>query len=440
MYKKLVILGLVLLIAGAAALSWSQSEKIKEQKQAAFYKAKYASELDDYFKRYDEWLQLPAEERSRLPWGLDEYEKAKTEVQSQEKQQGRLKADLDKLATGEREVYPFADVFYGKNWREELRKYKERKEQREFIFTCSIVCTSAGGTIFSWCLLVWTARLVIRVFSRLKRFFTGFFRNRKETGYKHLPKTDAKAGEKNSEHRQEPSESRKSSGPLRGEQQIQLKKHSKVLINSGWRNFEESPDEPYFRNLAKSAERAPESDRAASGSREIAVQLNVSAQNAQQDTLEYSEPLGNSLRELTQQMSAIREYACQQQDRVEKLQGGYDWGIIRTFCLRVIRGIDNLEERINRLSEQGVETEDLREVRDELLFALESSGVEQFEPEIDSDYRGQERYAEAVKEREYSDDSDMTGKIAKVIRPGYQYVIDQENTRVVRTAQVKLYN
>ena len=141
-----------------------------------------------------------------------------------------------------------------------------------------------------------------------------------------------------------------------------------------------------------------------------------------------------------QQVSAIREYAAYQQDRVEKLQDGYDWNIIRTFCLRVIRCIDNLESRINRLSEKNIETSDLEEVRDELLFALESSGIEQFEPGVNSDYRGQEKFAEAVKERQQCDDPKQTGKIAQVIRPGYQYFINDENIKVVRTAQVKLFS
>ena len=470
---KLVILGLALLLAGAAALNWSLAEKREEQKQAAFYRLKYASELDENLKQYNEWLQLPPEERSQLPWGQDEYGKTETEVDLRQEQQERLKADLDRLAAGEGDAYPFADILYGENWQEELRKYKSQKEMKEFILAGSIVCIFAGGAIFAWCLLLWTTRLVIRVLSRLKKFFADFFRNREETADKQPTRADAKEDEKSSEHRQKPYEPRnpvrdalrQSSGPLRDKQQIQLKKRSKILISSGWHNFEGSPSEPCLNNSAKEAESAPEADRLASGPQKIAVllsdenpveskeslkvrteglnlntiQLNDSAQDVQQGTLEHSEPLGNSLRELTQQVSAIREYACQQQDRVEKLQDGYDWNIIRNFCLRVIRCIDNLEKRINRLSKQDIETVDLKEVRDELLFALESSGVEQFEPEVNSDYRSQEGYAEAVKDREYSEDTNMTGKIAKVIRPGYQYVIDEKNIRVVRAAQVKLY-
>ncbi|MDD5458906.1 MAG: nucleotide exchange factor GrpE [Phycisphaerae bacterium] len=151
-----------------------------------------------------------------------------------------------------------------------------------------------------------------------------------------------------------------------------------------------------------------------------------------------SEPIDGTLKELTAQVSAIREYASQQQDRVKKLQEGYDWNIIRTFCLKIIRCIDNIEFRINE-SDSGTERKNLEDVKDELLFALESSGVEHYQPQIGCDYRGQEKRAEAVKTKLDSEDPEMKGKIAEVIRRGYEYVIDEENTRIVRPAQVKLF-
>ena len=163
------------------------------------------------------------------------------------------------------------------------------------------------------------------------------------------------------------------------------------------------------------------------------------AQDVQQVTREQSTPLSNTLKELTQQVSAIREYAASQQDRVEKLQDGYDWGIIRTFCLRVIRCVDNLEGRLADLAKGDEAARHLEEVRDELLFALESSGVEQFRPEVNSEFRGQEKSAEAFRERQPAKKPDQSGRIAAVVRPGYRYLLDDESYRVVRTAQVKLY-
>jgi molecular chaperone GrpE (heat shock protein) len=163
------------------------------------------------------------------------------------------------------------------------------------------------------------------------------------------------------------------------------------------------------------------------------------AQSVQQASREQSAPLNSTLKDLAEQVSAIREYAATQQGRVEKLQDGYDWGIIRTFCLRVIRCIDNIENRIENPPEDCADLIYMEEVRDELLFALESSGVEQFRPEVNSEYRGQEKLAEAIREKQPAGTPEQAGRIAQVLRPGYRYMIDDNNFKVVRTSQVKLF-
>ncbi|MHC4271087.1 MAG: hypothetical protein ACYST2_02095, partial [Planctomycetota bacterium] len=163
------------------------------------------------------------------------------------------------------------------------------------------------------------------------------------------------------------------------------------------------------------------------------------ALSIQQATAENPNELSDTLKQLTQQVSAIREYASDQQEKVQKLQAGYDWKIIKSVSLRVIRCIDNLESRIDQLRSEEIDTVCLEEVRDELLFALESSGIEQFRPEVKSEYRGLEKTTEVIKEKEPAKKSKMKGRIAKVIRPGYQYCLNEDKRKVVRTAQVKLY-
>jgi molecular chaperone GrpE (heat shock protein) len=498
MLRKSIILGLVLFLVGTAALSWVLVEKRKEQQEAVSYKSKHTSELDVYLKQYNEWLHSAPENRAELPWGLDKYGKTKSVAQLRLEQQERLKADLDRLATGETDAYPFADILYGENWREELDKYKTRKEKRELVLTGSILCMLTGGLVFSGWLLLWTTRLVIKVFYNWKKFFAANWSSLQiKTKAKHVKKKVTKTSEQ--EHKLYKPET-------------QSEKQPAGLRELEWNNFEGLPKQNkvgFETASAKNAEMSPKVSRSTLGTQKVAVsrsgenyvkskeplktategldlkttQISRSAQSVceptqpvsqegtvgnsleledslkvqtenlekqmaefkqvaqtvQQTALEHSGPLNSTLKDLNQQVAAIREYASQQQDRVEKLQDGYDWNIVRTFCLRVIRCIDNLENRIKQLSKEDVETINLEEVKDELLFALESSGVEQFEPEINTDYRGQEKSAEVVKEKEGSDDPKMAGKIAKVIRPGYQYVIDDENIKVVRTARVKLF-
>jgi molecular chaperone GrpE (heat shock protein) len=446
MLKRFVILGLVLLLAGSAALAWVLTEKRKEQQQTAHYQSKYGSELGKEMEQYDEWLRLPAEKRTALPPVLDEQGRIKTKAQLLQEQQGRLKADLDKLAGGEPDARALADFLYGENWQEELNKYKGQKERKELILNGSIVCVSIGGAIFTGCLLLYTIRLVIKVSSGLGKLLADALAARcagrrvpraaslvnplpMDDGRERMDESsgiEAQAGEV-----QVASQLQDSSA-----KQTQSKKPLKTLSNVN-------------RQLAALAAGQRSVDRYAETCipYESEPLLLSCARKTQGEAGEKKpplsrdgpDPLNNTLIELTQQVAAIREYASTQQDRVEKLQEGYDWNIIRNFCLRVIRCIDNVENRIRERAGKNGEAVHLREIKDELLFAIESSGIEQFEPEINSDYRGQEKHIEAVKERQCCDDPDLTGKIARVIRPGYQYFVDDKHVKIVRPAMVMLF-
>lgn len=197
MMRKLVILGLLLLLVGAVALDRVLAEKRKEQKQAAYYKLKYNSEQSEHLKQYNRWLRLPPEERAQFPLGLDKHGKTKTKAQLIQEQRERLKADMDKLAAGEMKAYPFADTLYGENWQQEVSKYKKQKELREFILTGSIVCTSVGGATVTCCLLICITKLMIRVLSRLRQFFVNALRKRKELKDKNLNGAEAEKDEEN---------------------------------------------------------------------------------------------------------------------------------------------------------------------------------------------------------------------------------------------------
>ena len=442
MNKIFVIIGLVFLVAGSAMFGWIYLDQKKEQRRISHYESKYDSGADEIIEKF----------------GLEGYDQSEIENQLRQDQEGRLQADLDELASGEIAVSPFADILYGENWQDELNEYMKQKELSEFILTGSIVCISMGGTIFAWYLLVWMFRVLAKCMSRLK----SAFRKQPKAGIEEPDETYVEKDliEEGQEYEQPPKH-----------QQGQLKKQTEAPWSSSKSKLKQDKNEKT--HLTKQQSSTNNTDRkhkkkhveinATENAEKIAVLLSDeetsdsltklesslktqteqlekrTAQSVQEALKEHSKPLDSTLKDLAQQVSAIREYASCQQERVEKLQDGYDWNIIKTFCLRIIRCIDNLENRIERLSSKGNKTEYLEDIRDEMVFALESSGIEQYQPEINSDYRGQEKYAEAVKQKQHCDNSKQKGKIAEVIRPGYQYIISEENIKIVRTAQVKLF-
>jgi len=144
-----------------------------------------------------------------------------------------------------------------------------------------------------------------------------------------------------------------------------------------------------------------------------------------------------SLNDLSEQVKAIREYAARQQEQVRRLQEGYDWALLKEFCLRIIRAIDDIDERLGRTdSEEARQV--LDSVRDELVFSLEASGVEPYSPPVGSEYKGHEKTAEVVGKQPAAA-AEQAGHIARVIRPGYQVFVSKEVTRIVRPAKVEVF-
>ncbi|MBC8468069.1 MAG: hypothetical protein H8D56_01245 [Planctomycetes bacterium] len=442
MNKIFVIIGLTFLIAGSAMFGWVYLEKKKEQQRISNYESKYDSGADEIIEKF----------------GLEGYDKSEIENQLRQDQEGRLQADLDELASGEIEVSPFADILYGENWQDELNKYKKQKELSEVILTGSIVCISMGGTIFAWYLLLWLLRTLAKGMSRLKNTF----RKQSKDGIEEPDETyiekdliEEKEYEQPPKHQQSQLKKQTKAPWSSSKSKLKQDKNEETLLTkqqSGTNNTDRKHKKKHVEiNTTENAEKiavllSDEETKDSLAKLEDSLKAQTeqleerTAQSVQEALREHSKPLDSTLKDLAQQVSAIREYASCQQERVEKLQDGYDWNIIKTFCLRIIRCIDNLENRIERLSSKGTKTEYLEDIRDEMVFALESSGIEQYQPEINSDYRGQEKYAEAVKEKERCDNSKQKGKIAKVIRPGYQYIINEDNIKIVRTAQVKLFD
>jgi molecular chaperone GrpE (heat shock protein) len=502
MLQKCTILGLMLLLAGGAAFGWLYRQTQDEQRQTQGLTPASSLGSQEYLEKYGRWYQLSPEQQNQLVLEIDQERKSKTAEQLGQEQRARLRADLDKLASGQMNPGDIADFLYGRGWEDQVEQYKKHNEQTETAQTISVVGLAIGGVLFGGCMAIWLLGLVVRLVRAWRRRSSDaevqeepqaaelvdvevHAAEPQEAPEAPMPEEQPKQRRKLLARPEMPAET--ASEPTAGLQDlfsspaaqptgssrlsptgqtagaetgVALLLADEPSQDGGWspqqqwsqsnaadagaenksqeqRSPPRSPRRPsdQERGAAKEANLKEQADDL---QRQIA-EFKQMAQSVQQATREQSAPLSSTLKELTQQVSAIREYAASQQDRVEKLQDGYDWGIIRTFCLRVIRCLDNLEGRLAELPKGDGAIQPLEEVRDELLFALESSGVEQYRPEINSEFHGQEKLAEALKEKQPTKKPEQAGKIAKVIRPGYRYVVDDENYRVVRTAQVKVY-
>ncbi|MBW8014686.1 MAG: hypothetical protein FVQ82_00740 [Planctomycetes bacterium] len=376
---------------------------------------------------------------------------------------------LDKMIAGEEDIRRLSEALGNDNWQAELERIQKRNTTiRPLITSVSTGCVALGGLII-------TGWVVLRVY---KSKATSFIRKERSL-FNNMHHQDCgviNEPEQITEEAHAEEEKPKFKKSAKGIARIKHQPVTDILSNRSVYDFEninvmycdeetancgrESEDaaemgikektfdqlEENIRNTIitgynEQVNKVDKSLKAQSENLEKQViELRQMAESVKEAATEKPGADDTVLTDLAQQISAIRDYASQQQNRNEKLQEGYDWNIVKNFCLRIIRCIDNIENRINRLADNDIDTSDLEEIRDELIFSLESSGVEQFSPDVNSDYSGQEKYAEVTKEKVTSNDKNIKGKIAEVIKPGYQYMIDEDNTRVVRSARVKLFD
>ncbi|MCK4888058.1 MAG: hypothetical protein KAS96_11770 [Planctomycetes bacterium] len=428
--KRFVVSGIILWFAGAASFLWVSVEKEKQQ----------------------QYLN-----------------------QQQELYNAKL-VEINQLANTQEEINPFR-VIISEAIKSEKSDNIPQSSNGKTISYFSVICVASGTIIFLSLLLLWLVHFTIEKISNFKKNLAQFRKSRKKTAdvliESNLQKREKTADvliESNSQKKEKTAKlAQKLYEPAKFDPSFsctderkfhpsstKVEKHSANSIKpdqhdkffadkSDFRikpidNLEKNIRDAIRSSYHENAMKAQDSFKQQADKLEKqVVEIKNLTQAITQASAGNDKPLDNNIGELAEQLSAIRDYASSQQDRVTKLQEGYDWNIIRTFCLRVIRCIDNIDSRIDSISQQGGDTSDLEDIKDDLVFVLESSGVEQFEPDINSKYASSQKTAEAVKQKKSCGEPEMKGKIAEIIKPGYRYVIDEDNTKIVRTAQVKLF-
>lgn len=164
------------------------------------------------------------------------------------------------------------------------------------------------------------------------------------------------------------------------------------------------------------------------------VKLQGTAQSVRQDVAS----MNATLTDTNQQLAAIRQYAAEQQSQVRRLQEGYDLTVIKNLCRGVIRCIDFMDScRAKEDASEAIRS-DLASATDDLLFALQSAGVDEYTVEVGSEYRRQEDRAE-ISGHEVTDNPASAGKVAKIHGRGFRYEVDAETARIIRPVKVIVY-
>jgi molecular chaperone GrpE (heat shock protein) len=412
MNRKLFISSILLIAAGAGVLCGIWLYRYVSTKQAEEYRATCTGRTAEYLEIYDKWRNLAhddsADSSDAVPPQLPE--------QTPAEQSERLRAYLPEIArNGLKEPLMIAEMLYGPKWAGKVRNYKSLQEILDVISSAGMITVMLGVIVMSSCYLKLCA---VFIAGKCRRTPT-------EDDYAEPPEDTGKTV----------------SLVDSGEDTANTADNAEIVDKEPEKADNEHEEEKldYYHTISnqKNLLTADDVHNAVSPAARL-VPEKKAEQLAQLYTTEPVKP-DNGLSELTQEVTAIRQFASKQQDRVQQLQDGYDWTIIKRFCMRIIRCIDNLDGRIKNLSKSGADVSYLLDVRDELVFAIESSGVEQIPIQPGSVYTGNEKIAEAIADKQATDDPELTGKVAAVIRPGYQYVINDQQVRVVRTAQVVLY-
>ena len=428
--KTWIVWALFLLLPGVVGLSIQHAQKSVLQNSIVLA-AKQAADnfvAQEYLQMYEEWSDLPADQKAGNPWGYGSYGGDDIQKRLSEGRSDRLLADIAALEQGIMH-YPdeLADVMYGPGWQHEVGRYKRECAVIEVLLIGSIFLLAGGGLILAGGLAKLLTLHIIK-----KRSENAEASDPQAEDIEDVPVPNELREEPLStetpalQQKADDAPSQEDGGYFQSSQKSNQDDSSKSDDPKAT-ELPMKPVTPIF-NLQKKKQKDSYFGWA------------VEDDAAELETLMTTEPLTKELTELTEEVSAIRQFAAQQQDQMRKLQDGYDWMIIRRFCLRIIRSIDNIDDRVTRLQEQGEDAAVyLEDIRDELVFALEASGIEQFGPDLNVTFKGLEKYAEAVRERIFTEDTALVGCIAEVARPGYQYLVNDEDVKIVRCAQVKLY-
>ena len=147
-----ILWAVFLLLPGTVGLSiqFAQKKAIQNRAVEASQRVAQNDAAQEYLQMYEQWSDLPAEQKADNPWGQGAYGGAEIRNRLQDGRSDRLAADLSMLEKGILH-YPdeLADVIYGAGWQQAVTDYKKECAVIEMIQIGSVFFLAGGAIILT---------------------------------------------------------------------------------------------------------------------------------------------------------------------------------------------------------------------------------------------------------------------------------------------------
>ena len=145
------------------------------------------------------------------------------------------------------------------------------------------------------------------------------------------------------------------------------------------------------------------------------------------------------IRDIDGSLRGLASYIDENSKRTRRLEEGYDFQILKNFVRQIIREINGLKIAIDKTEDKDKKST-MQDTIDALVELLDRNSIVQITPEIGSCYAGQEKFAECTSQKFFTEDDELNGRVASVIREGYQYEFNDGSIRVLEPAKVILFS
>jgi len=133
------------------------------------------------------------------------------------------------------------------------------------------------------------------------------------------------------------------------------------------------------------------------------------------------------------EVEAVKTLALEKEEKIKRYEEGYDQKIIKNFRQELFKILHYVEHEKKKNN-----SEALIEVHEDLELLLEDVGIEKINIEIGHKYDGNTRVA-AIKEVILTDNIELDGIIADIVRDGYFIQVLNDKEKVLRPSEIIIY-